>query len=193
MKNQGRTLLEMLIVLSILGVLIALVVTVYSRFLDDKNFSAAVECALTLSERARSLTLASKDITVSGGGAAQYGIHFDDKTKPTPNRLLLFMGSNYFSVPTPATLESCQFPAGVVLDSVTIFANTGTSVCQQFPGAAEIYFDKITGGISALFTTPLFSICSTGSGNITSIVIKSTKLNKSKTIQFEPTGVMHVL
>lgn len=128
--KRGFTPIEITISVLILGLLVVGIVEVYYTALERQRFNEAVEGVMSMFQKARSLTLASKD--TSGGTGKQYGLHFDDATIiANPNRVVLFEGAVY----NGSGIETYQLPNGVAI----------TAVIPQPP---EIYFNRITGAIS---------------------------------------------
>lgn len=115
----GFTVLEILIVVSVLLVIISIVVSPFSSFRNRSILNTEVENIITLLNEARSNTLASLN-------DSEYGVHFE------ANRMVLFKG-NLFTEPDPDNKE-------IIFDQTVYISNillTG--------GGANVIFNRLTG------------------------------------------------
>ena len=87
----GFTVLEILIVISVLLIIISIVVSPFSSFRNRSILNTEIENIITLLSEARSNTMASLD-------DSEYGVHFE------ANRMVLFKG-NLFTEPDPNNKE----------------------------------------------------------------------------------------
>lgn len=83
-QQKGFTLIEILVVITILVTLSAISVTVFSKFSTSRVLVGSVQTVLSILDEARTLTLASKD-------GYQYGVHFETA------KVVLFKGTIYSS------------------------------------------------------------------------------------------------
>ncbi|MDQ3076807.1 MAG: prepilin-type N-terminal cleavage/methylation domain-containing protein [bacterium] len=117
--KKGFTLIEILIVVSIIGIISTILMTSFSLFNKsealDKDTDAVVE---SLAE-ARSLTLASQD-------ASQYGVHFD------MNKVTIFIGTVYSS--SASTNKDILLAS---TDTILTISLTG--------GGSDVVFKRLTG------------------------------------------------
>jgi prepilin-type N-terminal cleavage/methylation domain-containing protein len=82
MKNKAFTLVEIIVVVSILSIMTGTIFAVFNSFDQEKALSMETSNIISILERARNLTLFSKD-------AYQYGVHFSSTT------ITLFKGGSY--------------------------------------------------------------------------------------------------
>ncbi|MBI4118065.1 MAG: type II secretion system protein [Parcubacteria group bacterium] len=116
---RGITLLEILVALSIFGLLGTFGVTTLSGFKKAIDLSGAADTTIAMLEDARSRTRFSND-------RSQYGIHF------ATNRVTLFRGVSY--VEGAPENESTTLPQTVEISTVTL---TG--------GGSDVLFEVLTG------------------------------------------------
>lgn len=119
--KKGYTFLELVIAISILGVLMMVVIPSFSDFRQNSLLNGDTTNLITLINRARLLS-------VSNNEDSQYGVHFES-TKAT-----LFKGT--YVVDTPSN-EVVLFNNGISLSSISIDG-----------GGSEILFEKVTGAAS---------------------------------------------
>ncbi|MCK5492309.1 MAG: hypothetical protein KAJ14_04265 [Candidatus Omnitrophica bacterium] len=109
-KVWGFTVLEILIVISILLIIISIVVSPFSSFRNRSVLNAEVENIITLLSEARTKTLASLD-------DSEYGVHFE------ANRAVFFKG-NLFTEPDSNNKEII-FDQAVYISNISL---TGAGV-----------------------------------------------------------------
>ncbi len=141
-SSSGFTILELLIVISILGVLVAVVVPSLMTFRRSSVLNTETQEILTMVNRARTSSMSSR-------GDLQYGIHFE------ATRMVLFQGGVYSDV--ASTNEVHIFDPLLTLGTITI--NGGGSV---------VLFQKFTGTTNQNATTTLRVV---GSATASSTVI----------------------
>ena len=132
LKNHqtGFTLLEIVIVVAIFGVVASIVTLPFLTFRQQTILNTQTEEIITLINKARLSTMASK-------GGVQYGVRFE------ADRVILFQGSVYN--PLAVTNEVKMIDPALQLSLPT--DNGGTT--------DDILFDFITGGTSQNSTTTL--------------------------------------
>ncbi|HJN62670.1 MAG TPA: prepilin-type N-terminal cleavage/methylation domain-containing protein [Candidatus Paceibacterota bacterium] len=84
MKSRGFTLIEIIIAFVILAVLATVIFGVFRTFDESQALSRDVSNVVSIVERARQLTLFSKD-------SSKYGVHF------ASDEVVLFKGGSYYS------------------------------------------------------------------------------------------------
>lgn len=150
MKNKyqrGFTALEILIVIAILGILLAVIMPSFMNFRRSSLLNTDTMNLVTLINRARLLSVSSKD-------DAQYGIHLES------GMAVLFKGTTYDTA--SSTNETHIFSTGLTLSSIAIST-----------GGSEVLFEKVTGATtnSAAATTTLLV---TGTTSSTTVLIYPT-------------------
>ena len=119
-KNLGGfTALELLIVVSIMGLLIAIILSPFAAFRNSKMLDTASEETLTLLSEAPGNTLSAK-------AGYQYGVHFET------SQVVLYRGATYSSTDVNNKV--------VVLDSALEVVSISLS-----GGGSDVLFDKLTG------------------------------------------------
>lgn len=114
--SKGFTAIEMLITVAIIGVLSTVILYPLSSQRTVRTLDGAKLKTLSALERARSLTLASKN-------SLQYGVYFATST------IAVFSGSTYSQ---GAVVETAPVPTGVEIVSI------------NFAGGREVLFDRLT-------------------------------------------------
>lgn len=141
--RHGFTLLETIIVISILGVVLSMILPSLSSFRQKSILDTEVQEMTTLINKARLSSMSSKN-------DRQYGIHFE------AGKIVLFEGTTYTA--GAPTNEEHSFNTALTLAPITING-----------GGAETIFQKITGGTNQNSTTTLKVVANTGAS--TTIVI----------------------
>lgn len=121
--NKGITVVELLIVLSIMALLIAIALPRFSDMRNIETLKSATEDVLSVIDKARSQTLASVD-------SSEYGVHFET------NNVIIFKGTTYSAGATDNEVISIFSPA-----TITNISLTG--------GVSDVYFNRLTGDPSA--------------------------------------------
>ncbi len=121
-KNKGINLIEILIVISIIGVLSSVVILNLSKFRAEQSLQNTDVDIVSLLNEARTNTISSQNSTT-------YGVHFES------NRIVLFMGAT-FTEPNATNKQ-------INLDSsVSIPASGGISLNG---GGSDVIFTRISG------------------------------------------------
>lgn len=146
--KNGISIIEILIVLSVVALLAAITIPQFSKIRESQVIkSAGVDIISTLN-KARSQTLASVN-------SSEYGVHFQS------DRVIIFKGKN-FSAGT-STNETILINNPAVISNVTLGGMSGTS--------GDVYFNRLYGVPSSTgtitITTPsnskTITISATGS------------------------------
>ena len=119
MSTKGFTIIELLIVLTILAVLVGVISLPVIRFRREQALQNTTNAVLTVINEARAKTLAGTNNT-------NYGVRFES------DRAILFQGSTYQS--TSGTNQIFLYESPVVLGTVALFG-----------GSSEITFDRLRG------------------------------------------------
>lgn len=163
----------------IFGIIVALIVTVYSGAFDNQRLNEAAEGIVAQLQNARSKTLASKDD--SGGSGKKYAVHFDDKNATSPNRAVLFVadGAGYAYSPTDLRNVVYSLPVGMEISSIALPPASGDK--------PEVYFERITGnGMVRNAVNNLVSL------SIGIFVITSKRSGNARGVTINPLGVVEV-
>lgn len=143
--SHGFTVLELLIVISILAVLLTIVVSSFSSFRRSSVLNTEVQELVTVINRARLLSVSSKN-------DQQFGVHLES------GKVVLFEGSTYSA--GASTNETHTFNSMLTLSPVVVSG-----------GGAEVLFEKVTGATAQNATTTLLV---TGTTASTTVVIRPT-------------------
>ena len=146
--SRGFTLLEIIIVISILGVLLSVVLPSLTSFRQKSILNTETQEVTTLINKARLSSMSSKN-------DKQYGIHFE------AGKIVLFEGTTYIA--GAGTNEEHLFDTVLTLNPITING-----------GGAETVFQKITGSTNQNSTTTLKVIANTGARS-TIVILPSGK------------------
>jgi len=120
-KNKGISIIEVLVVISILSIISAIVVPRLSGFRNQQVLKNTTEDIVSLLNEARNNTISSKDST-------NYGVHFES------DKVVLFKGLSF---------ESSTSNKEIKLDSSIVIPEDGGINLQN--GGDDIVFERITG------------------------------------------------
>jgi prepilin-type N-terminal cleavage/methylation domain-containing protein len=119
MKQKGFTLVEILIVIAVLIIISAVILNVFRSYDEKEALSQDTSKVVSVLERARQLTLFSRD-------SFQYGVHFDT------DKIVLYKGAGYI----PASLDNIEtlLHSKVIISAVVLNG-----------GGSEILFKRLSG------------------------------------------------
>jgi prepilin-type N-terminal cleavage/methylation domain-containing protein len=120
--KHGFTTIEILIVLIVSSVLFVVATSAFSRFNKNQALAGSAEDVMSILNKARGQTLASKDDYA-------YGVHFES------DRIILFLGSSYDPVET--TNETTLLSALVTITNISLVG-----------GGDDVLFQKLSGKTS---------------------------------------------
>lgn len=120
-NNKGISLVEILIVISIIGILSAIIVLNLSKFHNQQALKNTAEDVYALLNEARNNTISSKNSNT-------YGIHF------LSDRAILFAGESYTDSVSNKQID---------FDSVVRIPDSGGVVLNG--GGVDVVFSRITG------------------------------------------------
>jgi len=123
-NNKGISLIEILIVISIIGILSAVIFPNLSQFRDAQALKNTTLDVVSLLNKARQNTLSSLNST-------NYSVHFES------DRAILFVGSAYSS--SNSTNEPVVYSLAVTTPS-----SGGINISG---GGSDINFERLTGGV----------------------------------------------
>ncbi len=130
----GFTLVELLIVISIAGIISLLTMGVFSKMADREALDKQTAIVLSLLNDARASTLSAKN-------AQSFGVHFES------NRAVLYVGPTYSA---GATTNKSEIMSGRV--SISNISLSG--------GGSNVLFDRLTGATSQTGTVTLSLVAS---------------------------------
>lgn len=132
MKNKGFTLVELVIIISILVLIIGFSASSFNLLNKSQALNKSADFVGTVLRQARSQTLSSKNIS-------QYGVHFDT------SQIVLFDGPTY----NANNVTNIAFPLNYLVNiSDVTLAGAGR----------EVIFDRLTGDTSQTGTVKLILI-----------------------------------
>lgn len=127
--KKGFTLTELLMVVSIIAVLATIIILSFSNFRNSSALQTTSEDVVSILNKARSNTIASKD-------GYQYGVHF------STNDVTLFRGASFVFGDTNNEVRT--------LDTAVEVASTAFN-----GGGSDVVFQKLTGKTSNYGTATL--------------------------------------
>ncbi len=163
---RGYSLLEIIIVITIAGVLLAISVMAYSTFLDRQRLNKAAEEVVTIIQKARAMTVSS----YGGTAGQQYCVRLNDFDDPAPNKLII-------KDATFADIESYTVSEGVIVASFVFNPSPvdNNEICfKRLSGDAFVN----VGGTPGSLVSPL------------SVKLKSQSSGKERTVTVSSTGVV---
>ncbi len=134
MKNfykQGITILEVMIVLSVIAILIAVITPQFSKMRENQTVKNAVADVISTLSRARSMTLASID-------SSAYGVHFES------GHAIIFKDISYSAGAPENEIVDITSPATISNISLT-------------GGGSDVYFNRLSGAPSKTGTVTISS------------------------------------
>lgn len=117
--QRGITLLEVLVVISIIGIILAIALPQFSKIRNTQILKGAGEEIVAMLSKARSQTLSSLN-------SSEYGVHFE------VNRIILYKGTSYES--TDAENSTIDITSPVTISNISL-SN----------GATDVYFNRLNG------------------------------------------------
>lgn len=137
-KKTGISLIEILVVIAVLGTLVAVVSSQFSKTRERQVLKTATSDVLSSLNKARTMTLSSVL-------SSSYGVHFES------DEVIIFSGT-VFSAGAGGN-ESILFTSPAEISNVTLNASSGSS--------GEIFFNRLSGDPSksgtVTISTPNFS------------------------------------
>lgn len=130
-NNAGFTLVELLVVITIISLLTVATISIFVRFRNNQAFSKDREMIVSVLRDARNQTLTSKD-------SSQYGVHV------SASKITFFVGSVYSS----GASSNKNFPL-MSADTVLTANLTG--------GGSDIIFNRLSGETNQDGTVSMFS------------------------------------
>ncbi len=146
--KKGITIIELLITLSLLGLLFLIVLPSFSKLRENQVLGAATSDIASAINKARSETLASVN-------SSEYGVHFQS------NSVIIFKGKVYSAGTSTNETISITSPANI--SNITLGGVSSTS--------ADMYFNRLYGvpsaagtiTVSSTSTSKTITISATGS------------------------------
>jgi len=147
MRERGLTVIELLIVFSILGILASIVTVSFSGFRNNSILSVETENIVSLISQARTDTLSSKDDTV-------YGIHFEN------DRVVLFKGAT-FTEPNPDNIE-IELDGQININNISLNGGGDDVLFKRLTGKTDEHGTITISLTTNASSSRLISIYSTG-------------------------------
>lgn len=119
--NKGISLIEIIIVISIIAILVAIVIPNFSQFKKQQSLQTTKEDIISLLNEARNSTISSKNSTT-------YGIHFQS------DKAILFAGTTFAESPNNKEIDFGSY--------VEIPTSGGINLNG---GGSDVVFNRITG------------------------------------------------
>lgn len=151
-KKNGFTLIEFLVVVAISSSLVFLTFNSFVVLNKSQALEEQSQSAVTLLEKARSLSLSSKS-------DSNYGVRFET------TRMVLFKGNSYTAGISSNEIEN--------LNSLVTISNISLS-----GGVSDVIFSRLNGVVSATGTVR-FSLKSNSSSSSTITIFKSGLVNRN--------------
>lgn len=149
--KKGITIIEILIVISIIGLIAAIVFPQFYKIREQQVLASATSEIMSSLDRAKSQTLASFN-------SSEYGVHFQsDKVIIFKGKTFTpgFIGNENINIVTPATISN------VTLGGIN--ASTGDLYFNRLSGAPN---QTVTITISTFSYTKTITISATGTASI---------------------------
>lgn len=127
--KKGITIIEALVIISIIGILVAIVISQFAKTRENQVLKSGVQDILSSINKARTQTLSSLD-------SSEYGIHFQS------DQVIIFKGK--------------VFSAGAG-DNESIILTTPASISaiSLTGGASDVYFNRLSGSPSKTGTVTI--------------------------------------
>jgi len=122
--NKGISLIEILVVVSIIAIIVAIVVPNFSKFHNQQALRNTTEDVISLLNEARNNTISSKDSNT-------YGVHFET------GKATLFAGTTY-----AVNASNTQ----IIFDKAASIPVSGGIILNG--GGSDVVFDRLTGSTS---------------------------------------------
>jgi len=125
-------IIEILIVVSIIGILVSVVLPSFSKMKADQALKNSVEDIISTMDKARSQTLSSLN-------ASSYGLHFQS------DKVIIFTGVTFNAQSSSNEIVNTTSP--VTITNVTLGGSSGTT--------GDIYFNRLNGSPSKTGTNTI--------------------------------------
>lgn len=122
--NKGISLLEIIIIISIIGILLAIIIPVLSDFQKSQSLKNTTENVTSILNKAKADSNSSLD-------SSNYGVHFETY------KAVYFKGTTYSS--SNSSNKEVVFDSGIIIP-----VGSGLSLSG---GGSDIIFPKITGDV----------------------------------------------
>lgn len=147
MKQRGFTILEVLIAITILGIVSLIAILSFSGFRSGIAINTETEDILSILEEARILTTSSYL-------DSQYGVHFES------NRLVLFKGTLFTEPNADNVVKNMQ--SNVTISSINLNGGGDDVLFERITGNTNEYGTVVLQNISNASTTRTINIYNNG-------------------------------
>jgi prepilin-type N-terminal cleavage/methylation domain-containing protein len=141
MNRRGFTLIEMLIVITIMGILVVSVLTIFTKINSSQAIDKDAQLLVETLRQAQSQTLSSQN-------ASQYGVHI------ATTSVTLFTGTTYSSSDT--SNKSFLFNTRDIVSTISLIG-----------GSTNVVFKRLTGETDQSGTITLFSPAASSTKTVT--------------------------
>ena len=127
-NSSAYTLLEIIIVISILSIIIGTSIPFLVNSLNKSNLDSTSSIALSYLRSAQ-----TKSIT--GFNSSNYGVYFDNTS--SPNKIVIFKGTTYDA--NDENNEVYEAPRQVTISSIVLNGSTNQVVFDKYSGSTQNY------------------------------------------------------
>jgi len=122
--KKGFTLIEVLISIAILALITAVILGIFRLFDENRALSSATAGVISVIEKARQLTLFSKD-------SSQYGVHFDT------NEVVIFKGDTFSAM--DVNNITTKLHSKIFIEDISLNGGAPDLIFERLSGETEEY------------------------------------------------------
>lgn len=143
-KNSGFTIIEVLVVVSIMGVLLSVVIANFGRN-REQNVTYAKNNLVSTLHKIQSFSLSSRDIS-PGCPANSYQVVFNTVAS---NQTYTVAGTGNSTCSTPVTQETVRLPGGVYISNISVTRADNTVTLAP---SSTVYFTVPYGKVAMIYS-----------------------------------------
>lgn len=144
-KNNGFTIIEVLVVVSIMGILLSVVIANFGGSREKNNVTYAKNNLVSTLHKIQSFSLSSRDIS-PGCPANSYQVVFNTTTD---NLTYKVEGTGNSTCSTPVTQEIVRLPAGVHISNISVTRADNTVTLAP---SSTVYFMVPYGKVAMIYS-----------------------------------------